>query len=98
MPFYEFGCNCCKSFFEITSKRPFDVESTLCVECGSPDVELKSQNDERGIRLDQLIKDVASITGRVAVLEDFFNDITGEVEGDSGFINIVDAKDDGKRH
>lgn len=98
MPFYALACLECKCYFELGVKTKIDINGIICPGCGSPDIEHQNTNDERGLRIDNLVQDVGSLTSRVAKLWEFYEDITGEgTDADRSLANIHEG-DETKKH
>lgn len=98
-PLYELKCATCNTYFELAIKAKVDVSTLICPDCGAPDVVKTKVDNDRSTRIDNLIQDVGTLTGRVAKLDEFFKELTGEGgNDDTGLINLIDTPDDGTRH
>lgn len=96
---YELKCSTCTTYFEIAVKSKISVDEMICPSCGAPDVVEVKVDKKLSTRIDNLIQDVGTLTGRVTKLDEFFKEITGEeATNDTGLIHIIDAKDSGTRH
>ena len=92
----ELECEDCKIIFELYSKKKrINPDNVLCPDCASNNVKELKVKDSLGIRIDNLVRDVSTLTGRVIHLEEFLNDLDGELEelGLDDSTNLVKGTD-----
>ena len=77
----ELQCDDCKIIFELyAKKKKINPDNVLCPDCASNNVSVRKEKDSLGIRIDNLVKDVKWLTGRVTHLDEFINDMDQALE------------------
>lgn len=92
----ELECDDCKIIFELyAKKKKINPDNVLCPDCASNNVRVRKEKDSLGIRIDNLIKEVSSLSGRVIHLEEFLNDMDEALEelGLDDSTNLVPGTD-----
>lgn len=69
MPYYEFFCEACGIYFELTIKREIKLDEFICVDCAASQIKLLAFDQDLNIKITNLALELELITDRVQNLE-----------------------------
>lgn len=70
MPHYEFYCEECRAYWELSIEQALDPTELLCVNCATPSPRLAAIDHESSTRLNNVVGAMAEIINRVEILEE----------------------------